>query len=289
MSYESASTNPYPQPYAGYDAPPSNPLGVAGFVVSLAGIVVTLGFLSPIGLILSLIGLTKAPRGFAIAGSVIGLFGTLLAGGVILAVIGAFGTGWSLSQAFTGQSTTSSNMWNASYEIDNLYSAANDTLPDEATGTAAVNSHFDEWGTALTYRPIAGDQYELISAGPDLQFNTSDDYTETHTAVGSGFSPTVQQAQPFQQTGPDATQIEFSFNQAALTFASQFPAGSDRPDQATGQTVANTLRDAWGRPMQYQPTPDSPFYQLKSAGPDGVANNSDDIVRSFFFEGASNP
>ncbi len=49
---------------------PSNGLGTAGFVTSLVAIV-TCGLLSPIALILSLVGLFKKPKGFAIAGTVI--------------------------------------------------------------------------------------------------------------------------------------------------------------------------------------------------------------------------
>ena len=57
--------------------PPSNGLGVAGFVLSLLGFLGTCGLLSPIGLILSLIALRKQPRGLAIAGVIIGAVGSL--------------------------------------------------------------------------------------------------------------------------------------------------------------------------------------------------------------------
>ena len=50
---------------------PSNGLGLAGFITSLVSLVLSCGFLSPVSLILSLIGLLKRPRGFAIAGSII--------------------------------------------------------------------------------------------------------------------------------------------------------------------------------------------------------------------------
>ena len=57
-----------PQPYAQQPVPqvvvthpPSNTMGIAGFITSLLGIV-SCGVLSPIGLILSVIGLFKQPR-----------------------------------------------------------------------------------------------------------------------------------------------------------------------------------------------------------------------------------
>lgn len=52
--------------------PMSNSLGFAGFLCSTIGLVCTVGILCPIGFVLSLIGLRKQPRGFAIAGSIIG-------------------------------------------------------------------------------------------------------------------------------------------------------------------------------------------------------------------------
>jgi hypothetical protein len=55
---------------------PSNGLGTAGFIVSLVGLV-TCGLLCPIGLLLSVFGLLKPPRGFAIAGTLIGGLGSI--------------------------------------------------------------------------------------------------------------------------------------------------------------------------------------------------------------------
>jgi len=54
----------------------TNGLGTAGFIISLFGLL-TCGILAPIGLMFSLVGLVKAPRGFAIAGSVLGALGSL--------------------------------------------------------------------------------------------------------------------------------------------------------------------------------------------------------------------
>lgn len=65
--------------------PSSNGLGLAGFITSLVGIF-TGGVLSPVGLILSLVALTRRPRGFAIAGVVLGTVGSC--GGCILLMLG---------------------------------------------------------------------------------------------------------------------------------------------------------------------------------------------------------
>jgi len=69
----------HPTPVAA--PPPTNTLGVAGFVLALVGLV---GFcvpfaalLAPVGLVLSIIGLRQEPRGLAIAGVVLGAIGSL--------------------------------------------------------------------------------------------------------------------------------------------------------------------------------------------------------------------
>lgn len=74
-------------------APATNGLGTAGFVCSLLG-VLTCGLLSPIGLFFSLVGIVRAPRGMAFAGSVLGAFGSAwlaLVGATL--IIGIIGTG----------------------------------------------------------------------------------------------------------------------------------------------------------------------------------------------------
>src|SRR4051794_39566029 len=93
------TTPPYPQQPAQPQTPvnytviqpPTNGLGLAGFITSLVGLV-TCGVISPVGLILSLIGLMKSPRGFAVAGTILGLIGSawaLIAGvGIVMGIMG---------------------------------------------------------------------------------------------------------------------------------------------------------------------------------------------------------
>lgn len=70
------SSNPYhsPQFAPSTRVQSSNSLGVAGFILSLIGIVLC-GPLTLVGLILSLFALGRQPRGFAIAGLIIGVLG----------------------------------------------------------------------------------------------------------------------------------------------------------------------------------------------------------------------
>ncbi len=64
----------------------TNGFGLAGFIISLVS-VLTMFLLAPVGLILSIIGLRKAPRGLAIAGVIIGGFFTLLLPLLLVAIL----------------------------------------------------------------------------------------------------------------------------------------------------------------------------------------------------------
>lgn len=75
----------------------SNSAGLAGFVISLVGLL-SCGLLSPVGLIISMMGLKREPKGLAIAGVVIGLVGSLwvivaLVFGLFAVILAALGLG----------------------------------------------------------------------------------------------------------------------------------------------------------------------------------------------------
>ncbi len=68
--------------------PASNSLGVAGFVVSLVGIL-SCGLLAPIGMVMSYVAMRRQSDGLAIAGFVIGLVGSLWL--LVALIFGLFG------------------------------------------------------------------------------------------------------------------------------------------------------------------------------------------------------
>ncbi len=282
---------PTPQhPPSAYQPPPSNGIGITGFVVSLSGLLLCAGFLCPIGLLLSLIGLGKEPRGFAIAGTIIGLLGSLIALFIVLAIAGVISTGGSMFNFFSSQWQTQMTMDSASWEIDRHYTNNNNTLPDQATGTGIIanNGYYDDWGMLLEYRPVTGStsDYEIVSAGPDMQFGTNDDIFSPYTAGFSfGSSATVAPNNPFGDTGPDQAQIDYSFNQAVKRIQTASPTGLVPPDTAAGSLLIQGTNDPWYNPFQYEYRPaDGSFFRLKSAGPDGQWQTEDDIDKSFFFE-----
>lgn len=142
----------------------TNGLGIAGFVVSLVGIFTCV--LCPVGLILSLIALKNQPKGFAIAGTVIGGIGTLLVGAfaVVLVstpeIVDGIKTGFTIAQA------------HARIEENRGEGGA---LPSEEEGNRLIEEFEDAWGSPLRYELQGEDRYVIRSAGPDGEFGTEDD------------------------------------------------------------------------------------------------------------------
>lgn len=159
----------------------SNGLGLAGFITSLVGLVLTGGVLCPIGLILSLIALARRPRGFAIAGTVIGFVGScgsclvvalvvpLMAGGAAaLALVAAGGVPAIETVDHMLQVRT------AIEKFERANHAAPQTLADLNLPKDMLE---DGWGTPLEF--TVSEQggracWTLRSAGPDRQFDGSD-------------------------------------------------------------------------------------------------------------------
>src|SRR5262249_20147020 len=140
----------------------SNTLGLSGFIVSLIGWV-TCGILCPIGLLLSLIGLSKQPRGVAGAGTIIGAAGTvflLLVGfAIVMAAVGLKTVGKSVGGAFT--------IMQAQMVIEGEFQK-NKTLPTDAeANTAFATHHVGLNGVTPRYERISDTDYALTMPGPD--------------------------------------------------------------------------------------------------------------------------
>ena len=166
---------PLPQPAAMQSAP-SNGLGMAGFVVSLVGLVMTCGLLCPVGFILSLFGLRKEPRGFAIAGAVIGGIGSIFAAVWGLAIVATFMVAKTAIEENAGPVTTTFALLEASRAIQ-MEQAERGRLPTAAEGNAAIEELRDGWERPLQYEP-SGDAFTVRSAGPDGVFGNADDETQ---------------------------------------------------------------------------------------------------------------
>jgi hypothetical protein len=151
-------------------------VGLVGFILSLCGLLFACLF--PIGMIVSLCGLGKQPKGFAIAGTVIGAVGTLLLilifvlyGAMIAACIG-------VASSMQPVIDTQSALSEAEGQIDQ-WEIDNGELPDETVGNELISGINDGWERPLRYElsEDAVNGYVVRSAGADGEFDTDDDST----------------------------------------------------------------------------------------------------------------
>ena len=148
---------------------PTNSMGTAGFVVSLVG-VLTCGLVSPIGLILSLIGLGKEPKGLAIAGSVIGGVGSLL---FFITGLGIL-AGLLVVLIPKGQADETEAILAVALRAIETRADETGELPSEDEGRDLISRFEDAWGNPLRYEP-GRESFTVRSAGRDGVFDTVDD------------------------------------------------------------------------------------------------------------------
>ena len=173
------------------DARP-NGLGVAGFVVSLLGLL-SCGLIAPIGLILSALAMRRLPRGLAIAGLVLGILGTLE-----LAVV-ATGVGFTIHTAsvFTKlYVTTFSTMQTSHDRIQRYCDTHGDIMPPDADGNVLISGDRDAWGRGLRYHKIGPRDFEIRSAGPDGMFDNLDDQRMEYGGMASSLPSALTEPGP---------------------------------------------------------------------------------------------
>jgi hypothetical protein len=145
--------------------PSGNGMGVAGFIVSLVGLILCAGIICPLGLVFSLIGLGREPRGLAIAGTILGGLGTL----VFLGLVAVFlGVGEMKETMVTGVRFAMVQV-----EIEQ-YHKEHGEFPDADDGNEMIADELDGWDRPIRYSRT-GTGYQLQSAGPDGEFDTADD------------------------------------------------------------------------------------------------------------------
>jgi hypothetical protein len=141
-----------------YKEPESNGLGLAAFIVALVGFV-TGGCLSFVGLIMGLIAMNRRPRGFAIAGVIIGFIGSF-AGCIIMAAIfgllGSFGIAIA-AMVFAQIDQGVVAMDKAADVVLKWRADHGNTLPDSSQAAAALKAA----GIHAIYSKIDLDEFEL--------------------------------------------------------------------------------------------------------------------------------
>ena len=125
--------------------PNENGLGLASFIVSIFGLV-SAGILSPVGAVMGLIAIRREPRGFAIAGLIIGLLGSIwicLVSALFLAFFGVMGVGLAsmvMSLVYTQIEQGLNTLTNASNVIAQWQLTHDGQLPTTEQGTLALQS-----------------------------------------------------------------------------------------------------------------------------------------------------
>lgn len=157
-----------------------NSLGLAGFIVSLVGLA-SCGLLAPIGLVMSLMAVGRQPRGFAVAGIILGALGSMWAVGLLLVTM-IIGVGaLAVAAAATGILGPQFEMGIDSALIDSGledYQRAQGRLPDslDALPDLLDEARRDPWGRPYRYQLSEdGTRYELWTDGPDGLSGTADD------------------------------------------------------------------------------------------------------------------
>jgi len=180
----SAPSIPYPQ-YVMVPAQSGNGLGVAGFFIAAIGILIPTGIVALLGLLVSLVALGKAPRGFAGMGVLIGLVGTAVWMAITgVAIVGALAIAVGAvlfgSVAFVLMQPeiieVSADMVNvtiAAYEYEDKHGSMPDGL--DSLGLS-VSTTTDPWGNPYRY-VITEDElgFDVISSGSDGIMGTDDD------------------------------------------------------------------------------------------------------------------
>lgn len=251
----------YEQPKAS-----SNTLGLVGFILAFC--------LSPIGLLLSLIGLTKSPRGFAIAGVIVGLIGT-----VIWAVLGyvVYLGGVTILQAKKSADALTAVQTN----IEGAKSAEGE-YPADLTAIAA---NVDAFGNPFVYERSADKMgYLLTSKGKDGQAGTPDDVSSIQGAseMNIAFASVGAGGGIFGGAGGgqagQAMQLAMHMMLIQIAVTSQQEKSGSLPeslDKTTG-LVSSLLTDPWGSAFVYTRSSDGQSFELRSNGPDKTPGTADD-------------
>ncbi|MEW4566098.1 SHD1 domain-containing protein [Bremerella sp. JC770] len=153
----------------------SNGLGLAGFVLSLLGLV-SCGLFGPLGFLVSLFGLAYRPRGFAVAGLVLGGLTTgifALFGFAFLSMLFAMITG---IQLVATEASNAKQMVTANIEIRDHFTE-HDSLPSTEEGNDLINAEREEDAPFSGYERVDEFRYKITVAGLDGELGTEDDRT----------------------------------------------------------------------------------------------------------------
>lgn len=172
--------------YIGFDPPRRkfNWWGFNGLWMSMMSLL-TLGFTSPVPLLISLNGLRKkkGPRKAAVAGTFLSLLGVGIAGTIVAVTMAAHHQDHqrrieSKNARIVAQqkSKTKQLIAVATDELRTYRDSHDGQLPSIIDSNMLVIKHVDPWGESLRFDGH-GDHALIRSAGPDKTFESNDDVT----------------------------------------------------------------------------------------------------------------
>ncbi|MBC22459.1 MAG: hypothetical protein CMJ32_00885 [Phycisphaerae bacterium] len=151
----------------------SNTIGLIGLILSILGLLLG-GVLSPISLILSVVGLFKPRNGTAIAGLIISIVGCLsLVAIVMIMLLGIMMPSVAQARKMAHNNKTISMCQQVimGYKAEHGGALPSDEEANENLLTGISMQQF----TDIRYEFLGPDRYELRFAGKDGQHGTSDD------------------------------------------------------------------------------------------------------------------
>jgi hypothetical protein len=242
-----AMNNPYSQDpagnqhddggqYASYGQPKrKNVLGIIGFIFSVTCL------LAPLGLLMSFIALFKSPRGFAIAGVLVGALFSIPHGFIAL-------NAYQWSTMSPGEIVAANTMTETGTIIIAVEKHTNQTgrSPDSLDNLGLSEaSRTDFWGTPYRFEPdpTGGADWTLSSAGPDGEFGTSDDLIDlvdfaSDKSGQQAFTASFEQSIDLDQFDREAAKEEL-FESTMEMFQTIMGNRSPAPNQGNSGTPAD--------------------------------------------------
>ena len=171
--------------YIGFERPQPprqkfNWWGFNGMWMSLVGLL-SAGFLSPVPLLISLIGLRRPEKKMALTGTIFSLAGIVMATGLVLGGISqarhhqhALQTAQQQAKTRQQVKQTKGLLGLAAEELVEYRDQNQGELPNDIDANMLVLKHMDPWGEVLRYDAEIGHGV-IRSAGPDQKFDSKDD------------------------------------------------------------------------------------------------------------------
>lgn len=250
-----------------------NPLALPGLLLAI--------LIGPIGLVVSLIAVTRRPRGVAVAGVIVGSLTTLTLLTVTVVVIVMVNRGRAIFEQY---GALDDDITEVTGTLSTLH-AESGTWPDSLTALGLTEDLLtDPWGQPYRYELTPdGANWVLSSAGPDGEMETRDDLRfdrfmphaelylareTTHLATSLFGAPSVV------DESMSGVMNMARLKKAAQEYSQEHGEFPEAIEEVPG-LVDWMLLDPWGQHYAYEVTEGR--VRIRSAGADGRLGTADDL------------